>query len=401
MSEQAGEDAFPLEQIQQALNQFRIDGWLLYDFRGSNVLARRVLRMEPREITSRRWFYWIPRQGEPAKLVHRIEPAVLDHLPGRRVEYLRWQELQQGLKELLAGVGQVAMEYSPFGAIPYVARVDAGTVELVRSLGPEVVSSGDLVQVFEATWTDQQWQLHQQAAESTVAAFDVAWQLIRERLRTGRQVTELDVQAAIQEFLRERRLVWEHPPIVAAGPHSADPHYEPSPENNAPIEPDQVVLIDLWAKVDSPQGVYSDLTCMAYTGSRVPDQVAELFTVVVEAREAAIALVERAFANQGTLYGWQVDDAAREVIAKAGYAEAFLHRTGHSIGREVHGNGANMDNLETHDSRRVLPGCCFSVEPGIYLPGQFGLRSEVNVFVDPGGTVHVTGRRQQEIQPLG
>ncbi len=401
MSEQAGADAFPLEQIQQALDQFRIDGWLLYDFRGSNVLARRVLRMEPREITSRRWFYWIPRQGEPAKLVHRIEPAVLDHLPGRRVEYLRWQELQQGLKELLAGAGQVAMEYSPFGAIPYVARVDAGTVELVRSLGPEVVSSGDLVQVFEATWTDQQWQLHQQAAESTVAAFDVAWQLICERLRTGRQVTELDVQAAIQEFLRKRRLVWEHPPIVAAGPHSADPHYEPSPESNAPIEPDQVVLIDLWAKVDSPQGVYSDLTCMAYTGSRIPDQVAELFAVVVEAREAAIALVERAFANQGTLYGWQVDDAAREVIAKAGYAEAFLHRTGHSIGREVHGNGANMDNLETHDSRRVLPGCCFSVEPGIYLPGQFGLRSEVNVFVDPGGTVHVTGRRQQEIQPLG
>ncbi len=401
MSQQAQASDFPLEQIQQALEQFRIDGWLLYDFRGSNVLARRVLRMSPEEITSRRWFYWIPQQGEPVKLVHRIEPGVLDHLPGNRVEYLRWQELQQGLKELVAGAGQVAMEYSPFASIPYVSRVDAGTVELVKSLGPEVVSSGDLVQVFEATWGPEQWQLHLQATQGTTAAFEVAWEFIRRKLRAGERPWELEVQRVITDHLRQCGLVWEHPPIVAAGPHSADPHYMPAEETNAPIEPQQVVLIDLWAKADSPQGVYSDLTCMAYTGTAVPEEVAGPWAVVVQAREAAIAQVEQAFAHQGTLYGWQVDDAAREVIAKAGYAEAFLHRTGHSIGQEVHGNGANMDNLETHDSRRVLPGCCFSVEPGVYFPGRFGLRSEVNVFVDSTGQVHVTGRRQQEMELLG
>ncbi len=392
---------FPLEKIQQALEQLRLDGWLLYDFRGSNPVARSVLLMQDHAPGSRRWFYWIPRHGKPIKLVHRIEPSVLDHLPGEKLTYLRWQQLHQRLRELVGQCGQVAMEYSPFGAIPYIALVDAGTVELVRSLGPEVVSSGDLVQMFEATWEERQWALHQQACRGTVEAFDVAWDRIAQGLHEGSPVTELEVQQLIMDHLSSRGLVWEHPPIVATGPHSADPHYEPTPGSNARIGPEQVVLIDLWAKVDDPQGVYSDLTCMAYTGSQVPEELARVFAVVVQARQAAVQVVQEAMSQQATLYGWQVDEAARKVITQAGFGEAFLHRTGHSIGRQVHGNGANMDNLETHELRRVLPGCCFSVEPGIYLPGRFGMRSEVNVYIDPQRQVHITGRPQQELELLG
>ncbi|HEX5444714.1 MAG TPA: M24 family metallopeptidase [Pirellulales bacterium] len=386
---------FDLSAIQAALRQSQLDGWLLYDFRRSNPLARRILDLPDDAVSSRRFFYCIPAGGEPRKLVHRIEAGALDHLPGVKHDYARWQELDSGLAALVAGLPRVAMEYSPRNAIPYISRVDAGTLEAVRSLGVEICSSGDLVQLFEAAWDDEQWQTHLAAERHTTAAYDQAWRLIAERVRADGAVHEQQVQQSILEFFRRHGLVTDHPPIVAVGPHSGDPHYEPRPGDDGLIRAGDLVLIDLWAKLEQPRAVYSDLTRMGYVGESAPERFANIFQIVIQARDAAIARVRQALAAGEALAGWQVDDAARAVIERAGYGPQFVHRTGHSIGQETHGNGANMDNLETHDERRIVPRTCFSIEPGIYLP-EFGMRSEVNVFIDGDWGVHVTGGPPQE-----
>jgi Xaa-Pro aminopeptidase len=385
---------FDLHAIQAAIQQLGFDGWLLYDFRGLNVLARRVLGISNDAILSRRWFYFIPAQGEPRKLVHRIEPHALDGLPGPAQPYLRWQELEAGVASLVTGARRVAMEYVPRNANPYVSRVDAGTVELVRACGPEVVPSGDLVQLFEACWDDDQWAMHQEAARHTRSAFDGAFAFIADQVRSRGAVRETEVQQWILGHFTAHSLVTDHPPICAVGPHSGDPHYAPGPGSDAPIREDDFVLIDLWAKLDRPRAVYSDLTWTAFVGKEVPRRYEDIFQVVARARDAAIAKVRDAFQNRVVLQGWEVDRAARAVIDQVGYGKDFYHRTGHSIGQETHGNGANMDDLETHEERRVLPRTCFSIEPGIYLP-EFGVRSEVNVFIDGRSNVHVTGGTPQ------
>ena len=391
---------FDLTAVQRALAHFSLDGWLLCDFRGSNVLARRILQWNETQMTSRRWFYFVPVQGKPRKLVHRIEPSALDHLPGEKTVYLRWQELEAGVADLVAGAATVAMEYSPRNRNPYVARVDAGTVELVRSAGVDVVSSGNLVQQFEATWDDDQWQMHQQAARHTSAAFDRAWRLIADRVRRDVPVTETEVQSTILNYFNENGLTTSHPPIVAVGPNSGNPHYETGTGGQTTIHEDDFVLIDLWAKLNQPRAVYSDLTWVGFVGTEVPARYEDLFRIVAAARDAAIQRVQDAFAAGRSLQGWEVDQAARDVIEQAGFGDRFLHRTGHSIGQETHGSGANMDNLETHEDRLVLPRTCFSIEPGIYLR-EFGVRSEVNVYVDDACQVHVTGGGpQRQVLPL-
>jgi Xaa-Pro dipeptidase len=381
---------FDLAVVQHQLAQQQLDGWLLYDFRGSNLLTRRVLDLEQRPVGSRRFFYFVPAEGAPTKIVHRIEQQALAHLPGEQRVYLKWQELEALLAAALRGRGRVAVEYSPRAANPYIARVDAGTVELIRGCGVEPVPSGDLIQAFEATWDDEQWAMHQQAAVHTSAAFDVVFGFIAEQVRARGSVRETEAQGVILDHFRRQGLVTSHPPIVAVGPHSGDPHYEPVAGSDAEIRAGDFVLVDLWAKLDRARSVYSDLTHVAFLGQEVPPRQAEVFRIVAAARDAAIALVRGAFERGETLRGWQVDQAAREVIEAAGYGPQFIHRTGHSIGQETHGNGANMDNLETHDERQVMRRTCFSIEPGIYLP-EFGVRSETNLFVDATGTVHVTG----------
>jgi Xaa-Pro aminopeptidase len=341
----------------------------------------------------------VPAAGEPRKLVHRIESGALDHLPGSRTIYLRWRELDAGLKQLTAGTRRIAMEYSPKNAIPYISRVDAGTIELVRGFGVDIIPSGDLIQLFEATWDEDQWRMHLEADRHTRSAYDVAWSLIASRTRSGGSIGECEVQATIMDHFQRQGLTTYHPPIVAVGPHSGDPHYEPNPQADTPIKKGDFVLIDLWAKVDKPRSVYSDLTRVGFVGESVPGQYTTIFQVVARARDAAIALVRDAFAEGRALHGWEVDDAARQVIDQAGHGAHFVHRTGHSIGQEVHGNGANLDNLETHDERLILRRTCFSIEPGIYLP-EFGVRSEVDVFIDGNGAVHVTGGLQTEVVPV-
>jgi Xaa-Pro dipeptidase len=391
---------FDLAAVQSAIRQLGYDGWLLYDFRGLNVLARRVIGLPEQAMLSRRWFYFVPAKGEPRKLVHRIEPRALDHLPGAAQSYLRWQELESGVAALVTGARRVAMEYVPRNANPYVSRVDAGTIELVRSCGIEVVPSGDLVQMFEACWDDEQWAMHLEAARHTRSAYDVAFAFIVERVRRDGSVHETSVQQCILEHFAQHGLVADHAPICAVGPHSGDPHYEPRSGAEGLIRAGDFVLIDLWGKLNRPRAVYSDLTWTGFVGEEVPAIYADIFRIVAAARDAAIAKVRQAFRDRRPLQGWEVDDAARNVIEQAGYGKYFCHRTGHSIGQEVHGNGANMDNLETRDERRVLPRTCFSVEPGIYLP-EFGVRSEVNVFVDAQEKVHVTGGTPQaQVLPL-
>jgi Xaa-Pro aminopeptidase len=389
-----GNGMFDLASVQAAIQGLGVDGWLLYDFRGLNVLARRIIGLGDEGLLSRRWFYYVPARGEPRKLVHRIESHALDALPGAAQMYLRWQELEAGVAALVAGARRVAMEYVPRNANPYVSRVDAGTIELVRSCGVEIVPSGDLVQQFEACWDDDQWAMHLEAARHTRSAYDVAFAFIADRVRRDGSVHETEVQQSILDHFKAHGLVTDHPPICAVGSHSGDPHYSPGPGSDGTIREGDFVLIDLWAKVDRPRSVYSDLTWTGYVGTEVPARYEEIFQIVARARDTAINRVREAFRDRKLLQGWQVDQAARDVIEQAGYGPQFCHRTGHSIGQETHGNGANMDNLETRDDRRVLPRTCFSVEPGIYLP-EFGVRSEVNVFIDAAENVHVTGGTPQ------
>ncbi len=383
------------EAIQAALRSEKLDGWLFFDHHQRDPIAYRVLGLTPERAVTRRWYYLIPAEGEPRGLVHRIEANVLDRLPGPKEPYASWQEQMAGLGRLLAGCRRVAMQYSPRCTIPQVAMVDAGTVELVRSFGVEVVSSADLVQMFEARWTTRNLECHLEAARRVDTIRAEAFRWVAEKLRTGASVGEYAVKEFILERFAADGLVTDHGPIVAAAANSSKPHYEPQPGSDRTIRRGDVLLIDLWAKLAGPDGVYYDVTWVGYCGDEPPDAVQNVFRVVVEARDRAVALVRRRVLAGDEIRGFEVDEAAREYISQQGFGSYFTHRTGHSIGSEVHGAGANMDNLETHDERRIISWTCFSVEPGIYL-GDFGVRSEVNVFVGDR-EVRVTGEIQTEI----
>jgi Xaa-Pro dipeptidase len=386
-----------IRSIQRALVEAGVDGWLFYDFLHRDPMAYSVLGLG-RGLAKRRWFYLIPAAGSPRKLVHRIEALALESLPGRRLLYASRQELEAGLRELLAGVKVVAMQYSPQARNPYVSTVDAGTVELVRRSGVRVVSSGDLVQQFEACWTDRQLASHLAAGRKIDRIVQQAFRQATAALRAGRRLTEYDLQQWMAEAFRREGLTADSAPIVAFGPNSANPHYEPTPARSATIRPGGVLLLDVWGKLDRPGSVYYDVTWVAFTAAGVPERVRRVFEVVRQARDAAIAFVRRAVEQQRPVRGWQVDRVARRVIERAGFGPYFTHRTGHNIGTEVHGNGAHLDSFEMPEDRRILPRTCFSVEPGIYLR-DFGIRSEVNVYVDRR-QARVTGAVQQNILPL-
>ncbi|MEL7497480.1 MAG: M24 family metallopeptidase [Planctomycetota bacterium] len=388
---------FDLEGVQRALVEFGFDGWLLYDFRGLNVLAMRVLGIE--QSGSRRFFYFVPAHGSPVKLVHRIESSALDHLPGEKIVYLAWEELHAGIEKLVGNGKRIAMEYSPENANPYVSKVDGGTIELVSKYGAEIASSGNLIQYFEARWSPEQWQLHLAADQLNRQAFDLAFDMIANHVRNGKPIREMEVQDAVMDFYGANNMTTYHPPIVAVGPHSGDPHYAPQRDSDSEICNGDFVLLDMWAKLDVPGGVYTDLTKVGFVGDEVPKTYADIFEIVAGGRDAGIECVRRAFSESRPLQGWEVDDATRKVIEDAGYGEYFIHRTGHNIGQETHGNGAHMDNLETREDRLVMPRTCFSIEPGIYLD-DFGIRSEINVYIDENNEVHVTGGCQTEVLPI-
>jgi Xaa-Pro aminopeptidase len=368
--------------IQAALrNTEALDGWLFYDFRGSDPLAYRVLLLDPARHVTRRWYYWIPVTGEPVKLLHRIEPHVLEELPGRDQCYVSWEEQHALLSSILQGRRRLAMQYSPLNAVPYLSRVDAGTIELIRSFGIEVVTSADLVQQFEAVWTDVQLESHRYATDTLRKIVDDTFAHIATSVTRERALTEYGLQQFILTRIHDAGMTTSSAPIVAVNGHSADPHYGPVESRSAPVLRDNLVLIDLWAKRTEPGSVYGDITWTGYTGKQVPSKPRTVFDHVRRGRDAALAFVRERVASGRFPCGWEVDDVCRQTIRASGYGDFFIHRTGHSIGEEVHGNGVNIDNLETRDTRRLLPRTCFSIEPGIYLPGEFGIRSELDVYV--------------------
>ncbi|GIU73499.1 MAG: peptidase M24 [Bryobacteraceae bacterium] len=384
-----------LEAMQEALRAQQLDGWLFFDHHGRDPLAYRILGFAAPRTPTRRWYYLVPAQGGPVKLVHRIEPVMLDALPGEKRLYAGWQEQERMLAEMLPRGGRIAMQYSPRCAVPYIALVDAGTVELVRSMGVEVVSSAALVQQFEALWTPEQYRSHRRAQAKVDAIRAAAFRLVEDRLRRGQRVSEFDVKQFILNAFETEGLFTDHGPIVAVNAHASDPHYEPQAESAAEIRRGDLLLIDLWAKLREPGAVYYDITWTAYCGTAPPQRMTEVFEAVAGARDAAVARVVQAAQSGEPLCGYQVDDAARLYLRARGLDAWFIHRTGHSIGEDVHGTGANMDNFETHDERPIVPGLCFSVEPGVYLP-EFGIRSEVNVYRSEHAA-EVTGEVQREL----
>jgi Xaa-Pro dipeptidase len=389
-----------IESLQRALQQDKLDGWLFYSFRGSDPIAENILRLDHAKFTTRRWFYFVPAKGTPQKIVHAIETGTLDGLPGDKHIYLPWQQLHQTLRDTLKGIKRVAMQYSPMNAIPYISRVDAGTIELIRSFGVDVVSSADLVQVFEAVWTQDQLETHLYAARHMREIVDEIVKEVRRRVQSNSGATEVEVQQFILEEYERRDLTAGHPPIVAINAHSADPHYAPNLEDNLPMRKGDFLLVDMWSKRKVPHAVYDDITWTFFIGDSVPSEHQKIFNVVRDGRDASIQAAQKRYPTGEILYGWQIDEEARQSITKAGFGDYFLHRTGHSIHEEVHGNGANIDNLETQDSRRLMQGTCFSIEPGVYLKGNFGVRSEVDMYLSEKEAI-VTGLPiQTEVIPI-
>ena len=386
-----------LAAIQSALTEARIDGWLFYDHHHRDPIAYRILGLDEASFVSRRWFYFIPAHGEPKKLVHRIESLKLDSLPGAKTAYSSWQELERELATMLGGAKKIAMQYSPRNAIMYVSMVDAGTVELLRSMGKEIVSSADLVSIFEAVLTEAQIETHYRAQAKLDPILRAAWDHIGASVRAARSVGEFDIVNFLLEGIAREGLFTDHGPNCSVGPNSADSHYEPTPESSRLIKSGDFVLIDVWAKLaNDPTSIWYDITWTGVVDREPTDHENHIFTTVRDARDASIHAIQQAHHDKKILAGWQADDAARNLIRAAGYAEFFTHRTGHNIAVELHGSGAHLDNLETHDERLLLTSTCFSVEPGLYFPGEFGIRSEVNMIIHPDRAA-VTGPAQREL----
>jgi len=397
---QTRERSLDIPAVQKELKAAGFQGWLFYSFHGSDPLAARILGLAEGHFLSRRWFYFIPAEGQPRKLVHRIEMEALDDLPGERLVYLGWRELEEKLKQILSAGGQIAMQYSPNNAVPYVSRVDAGTVELVKSCGVTVVSSANLVSNFESRLSEQQFKSHWQATENLRKIVFEAFDEIASAIAANRKINEYQLQQFIWQRFSHYGMVSNSPPIVAVNEHSGRPHYQPTEHEHAEIKRGDFVLLDIWAKLKEPaDAVYGDITWTGFVGDSVPEKYKRVFDIVSGARDAAVSYIRQAISQREPIQGWQVDDVTRNFINERGHGKDFIHRTGHSIGTEVHGNGANIDNLETQDRRSLIANTCFSIEPGVYLD-EFGVRSEIDVYITDNEVIIGGQPIQTEVIPI-
>ncbi len=387
---------FDLPKIQESIKKLNLDGWLIFDFRRSNDYAVEVLSLPKEAHFTRRFYYYIPQQGEPTKIVNGIESFLLNYLPGKKLEYSNRESLEKHLTGILKPGMKIAMEYSPMNNIPYVSKVDAGTIELIKSFGVEIHSSGDLISLFSAVWTKEQYEENKTAADALYDIVELSFAKIKKALSSGTPINEYEVQQFIMQEFERRNMVTDSPAIVGVNENAANPHYEPGPTEFKQINKGDFVLIDLWAKMNTPNATMADITWVGFAGDKPLPDHEKVAAIVFEARDAAFSAVEKAFNEGREIRGYEVDDAARNVIEKAGYGQYFIHRTGHSITTETHGSGANMDNFETKDERLILPSTSFSIEPGIYLPGNFGVRSEIDVFISPEGKALQTGKERQK-----
>ena len=389
---------FNLNKMQSILSEMKLDAWLFYDFRGSNDLALDILDIPKLSHLTRRFYYLVPKNGEPVKIVNGIEAGHLDHLPGKKFLYSSHASLSNHISNTLKDYKKIAMEYSPLNAIPYVSKVDAGTIEQIKSYGVEIVTSGDLISMFNAVWTKEQFEENKPVANALTEIVAKSFNFIKDRISSGNNLTEYDVQNFIMNEFDNRKYFTDFPPIIGVNENSANPHYAPSEKIFKPIKENDFVLIDLWARVNKPDGVWADITWVGFAGKSVPEKYTKIFNIVAQARDEAFNLVSTRFKEGKVVHGFEVDDASRNVIKKAGYADYFIHRTGHSITTDLHGSGSHIDNFETKDERLILPSTSFSIEPGIYLPGDFGVRSEIDVYITPTKEVIATGgERQREV----
>jgi Xaa-Pro dipeptidase len=387
---------FNLKKVQEILTKMNIDAWLLYDFRFSNELALNMLGITKKSHLTRRFYYLIPNKGESIKIANAIETFHFNSLPGKLLPYASHISLMSILKSSLKGMKRVAMEYSPFNAIPYVSRVDAGTIEQIRSLGVEIVSSADLISMYNALWTKEQFRENKPVAFALNEIVHESFDFIKKNFLSLKKITEYDVQQFIMREFKRRKLFTDDPPIVGVNENSANPHYTPTKQKNKKIKKGDFVLIDLWAKQNKEDAVWADITWVGFVGTSVPNKYIKIFNIVAKARDTAFDLVASRFKQKKEIHGYEVDAVCRKVIDDAGYGKYFIHRTGHSITTDLHGSGAHMDNFETKDERLLLPSTSFSIEPGIYLPGKFGIRSEIDVFITKDGKVMFTGKEKQK-----
>ena len=386
-----------IREVQEQLRQANLDGWLLYDFQGLNPIAKKLVGLQAGMLT-RRWYYWIPKQGQPSVLCHRIEQFGFANLNTQVRTFKSWQEMVETLKQMLEGHNTIAMEYSPLCSIPYVSRVDAGTVEAVESLGKKVTSSADLVQYFQSRWSQQQAEMHLEASRLLMSILFETFTLVGDGVQRGNRLTEFAVQQAMMEKFRRGGLTTFSPPIVAVNANSGNPHYEPSEASSEEIRRGDLLLIDLWGKLDKPESVYADYTWVAYLGRTIPEKMLNIWQIVSGARDVGVAFVKANYPSKKT-QGWQVDNVVRAYITDRGFGDFFIHRTGHNIGEDDHGTGANMDSLETKDERHLVANTCFSIEPGIYLP-EFGIRSEVNIYLEDDAVLVTGDPIQKEIHQI-
>ncbi|MCH9608928.1 MAG: hypothetical protein S4CHLAM45_03330 [Chlamydiales bacterium] len=384
-------------EIQKRLLEHEIDGWLIYDHHGSNRFARELFNLHPNLFITRRLFYWIPASGEPKKLLHFIEEGSLDHLLGEQLLYLSWAEFEEGVKKLVGSAGRIAMEYSPNGMNPNVSVVDGGTIELVRKMGTEVVSSDDLLQHFTSVLSEEQIDTHLKAADVLKSTIFNVWEMIADRLKQEKRITEYDVQKFIISEFMANKCITEDGPTCAVNGNSSHPHYIATKQSAAEIQRGDLILIDLWCKLDVPHGIYADITRVAVAASEPTPRQEEVFTVVANAQKAAYTFLKQRLENGEKVRGYEVDNICRQYIEEKGYGKFFTHRSGHNIDTQIHGAGANLDNFETSDRRKILPCTCFSVEPGIYLPDEFGVRLEYDILVKADNTPQITGGIEETI----
>ena len=390
---------FDLRTIQKALKDTNLNGWLFYDFHGSDMIGKRILNIPAESVQTRRWYYYIPARGIPVKLVHSIEREVLDHLPGKKIVYLGWQEMENQLQNIFSTGDKIAIQYSPKNAIPYISRVDAGTYELLKSFKVKLHSSADLIQQFEACLTQSQLNTHINAAKHLNTIVKKTFKTIKQKIQEHEEINEYIIQQFMIDEMDKKGLYYANPPIVAANQNSGNPHYVPTQEDHSPIYPGSVIQLDIWAKENNENAIYADISWVGYVGETVPDEQKKIFSIIKTARDLAVDFIDQSIKSNKIIFGWQVDNISRNYINDAGYGSYFLHRTGHSIGRDVHANGVNIDNLETKDERKIIAGTCFSIEPGIYF-SKYGMRTEINVYVDDNGAHVFTQPLQNEIVTL-
>lgn len=388
-----------LPSIQQKLKDEKMNGWLIYDFRRNNDIGCDFLEIPHDQLLTRRFFYWIPKYGEPVKVVSLVEPNSLDHLPGKKLTYLSWQNLEQYVKSLLTPQTSIVMEYSPKNAVPAVSKVDAGTMDLIRSFGVDVLSSAEIMQHYTSVWDESQLKLHLEAAKVLDDTAQKTWQMIHDVIKANHKLTEYDVQQFMIEYMHMNHCVLEGHPICAINENSADPHYTPTAKKSKSIVPGDFILIDLWCKKKERHAVFADITRVACLGKPTEKQQM-VFQIVRKAQQQATEFVQKRILEDKPLMGWEIDQAARQVIVDADFGQYFIHRTGHNIDIKDHGNGTHIDSLETLDLRPIIPNTCFSIEPGIYITGEFGVRLEYDIFIKADKSILVTGGIQDTIPDL-